>query len=84
MGSEPLDTLSHRIFESYGPSGANKVLRYASLTLGSVTKRGIGLPQEYLYQLVKAVKELSSASLDSHLEALEVPVSSKRQSQEYG
>ena len=71
VGSEPLDILSRRIFESYGPSGANKVLS----TPRPVTEWANGLAQDYLYHLVKAVKELSPVSHDSHLEALEVPLS---------
>ncbi|KAJ8082064.1 hypothetical protein PM082_007910 [Marasmius tenuissimus] len=51
VGSEHLDTLSHTIWKSVGPSGPNK---------------------EYLYNLVKAVRQLAPESHDSHLYALEV------------
>ncbi|KAK1229918.1 hypothetical protein PQX77_007017 [Marasmius sp. AFHP31] len=53
VGSEHLDTLSHTIWKSVGPSGPNK---------------------EYLYNLVKAVRQLAPESHDSHLYALETRV----------
>ncbi|KAF9042406.1 ChaC-like protein [Panaeolus papilionaceus] len=52
-GSESLDSLSHTIWSSVGPSGPNK---------------------EYLYSLVKSVRDLSPNSYDSHLYALEARV----------
>ncbi|KAG6834305.1 hypothetical protein H0H93_010592 [Arthromyces matolae] len=58
VGSEPLDLLAQRIWSSVGPSGKNK---------GVVDS----LIQDYLYNLARAIKDLSPNSHDSHLSALE-------------
>lgn len=72
-GSEPLDELANTIWHSVGPSGRNKVsrclLRNASPFGVLVTTHA---PQDYLYELAKAVHKLSPDSFDSHLFALEV------------
>ncbi|KAE9394306.1 ChaC-like protein [Gymnopus androsaceus JB14] len=71
IGSEPLDALVYKIWESEGPSGLNKASRFRYLIL---LPTHLLHPQEYFYNLVEAVRKLAPESHDSHLYALEVRV----------
>jgi len=70
----PLTSSAAEFLRATGRQGRTRYWNILVLSLRLVTKRAGDVPQDYLYQLVKAVKELSPASHDSHLEALEVSV----------